>query len=138
MKKNSKSGIVTIPIVLVLMALIIIAGLAISAVSINETYTSKISAESSQALAYAQAGAQDALQKLTRNSSYNCPTDACYSIDFVDNGCSTSNGCAKVKITNSPKIIVSEGDYKNSIRKVQVTVTFDSDGVITGEAWQEL
>jgi hypothetical protein len=120
------------------MVLIVVAGVAIAAISFNETSTAQIASDSSQALVYAQAGALDALQKLSRNSLYTCPGSGCYTIDFVTNGCSNNTGCASISVTGNPTVITSQGRCNNSIRKVQVTVTFDSDGVITVASWQEL
>ena len=136
-KLTRQKGVATIPIVLALTILIIAVGIAISTVAFNEAFIAQDFSRSSQALVYAEAGARDALIKITRDGRY---TSAGYNIDFVTNGCSTNSGCATVTVTSatSPKTIVSTGRVKNNIRKVQVTVTLDANWVITGTAWQEV
>ena len=139
----SKKGVATIPIILALTILVIAIGLAISTVAFNEAFIAQDFSRSSQALVYAEAGARDALIKITRNGKYNTVISGPYTIDFVENGCTSSyGGCATVEVDSNtnPKLITSEGRVKNNIRKVRVAVTFDVDGywVITGATWQEV
>lgn len=136
--KFKQRGIATIPIILALTVLIIAVGLTVSAVAFNETFIAQEFFRSSKALTYAEAGARDALVKITRDGRY---TSAGYNIEFVANGCTAPNdGCATITVTSgtSPKTIVSSGRVKNNIRKVQVTVTLDANWVITGTSWQEI
>ena len=134
----SRQGVATIPIILALTILVIAIGLAISTVAFNETSITQDFSRSSQALAYAEAGARDALIKVTRDGGY---TSAGYNIDFVTSGCAAPyNGCATVTVASatSPKVIESTGKVKNNIRKVRTTVTVDSNWVITGTVWEEV
>ena len=139
----SKKGVATIPIILALTILVIAIGLAISTVAFNEAFIAQDFSRSSQALVYAETGARDALIKVTRNGRYTTSPD--YKIEFVNGGCVTPyNGCATITVTsdqetlpNSDIIIVSAGQVKNSIRKVKVTVTLNSDWVITETNWQD-
>lgn len=135
--RNNQKGIATIPIVLSLMILVIMLGLVISTGAFNEVYISREYIRSSQALVYAEAGARDALIKITRDGRY---TSAGYEIEFVTNGCTTNDGCTTVTVDSatSPKTIVSEGRVGNYIRKVQITVTLDTNWVITDTDWQEI
>lgn len=136
--KFQQRGVATIPIVLALTILVIAVGLAVSTVAFNETFIAQEFSRSSQALVYAEAGARDALVKITRDGRY---ISSGYNIEFVTNGCTAPNdGCATITVTSltSPKTIVSSGRVKNNIRKVQVTVTLDANWVITGTSWQEI
>ncbi len=138
----SKKGVATIPIVLALTILIVAVGLAISTVAFNEAFIAQDFSRSSQALVYAEAGARDALVKITRDGRY---TSAGYNIEFVENGCATNDGCAIVTVTSngatlpiSDVTIVSEGRVKNNIRKVRVVVYLNDDTwVIDSTSWAE-
>jgi Tfp pilus assembly protein PilX len=140
MKNNKQSGIAALPVILIFMIFVMVVGLGITNIGFNEAIISTGSAQSSKAFNYAEAGAKDGLMRIARDSSYTCPVDACYSIDFSANGCSTNEACAKIKITavGNDRIIVSEGRVKNNFRRVQVTATLDADGTITGSVWEEL
>ena len=145
-------GIATLPTVIVigLVALAVVA--SITSMSLNELLISQGSAQSASALFYAEAGARDALTRIARNKNYSCSVADCYSLDFVTNGCSAGDSCAKISVssgvgsTGDPKIIVSKGIKGASIRKMQVTVILDGgtstaslqNGQITSTAWIEL
>lgn len=136
--RQGRQGVATIPIILALTILIVAVGLAISTVAFNEVFIAQDFSRSSQALVYAEAGARDALMKITRNGKYTTSPD--YKIEFVTNGCTAPyDGCATITVASetSPKTITSEGRVQNNIRKVRVTVTLDNDWIVTGTAWQE-
>jgi len=138
MKKLSRQdGVATIPLVLGLTIFIIAVAAVVSVTSFNENAVSQDFYNSSQALTYAKAGVEDALIKIAREGTY---TSGGYNIDFVSDGCNTNNGCATVTVISvtSPKTILSQGRVKNNIRKVQVTVTLDSNWLITDTVSQEV
>ena len=152
MHKKYNKGIAVLPAVIVLGIMAVTIAVAIMAVSFNETLTSQGLSQSSRAISYAEAGARDALIKITRNKNYICSNTDCYSLDFITNGCNTSNGCAKISVsaglgTNSdPKVITSKGIMKNATRTLQVSVVLDGGtsaevdqlGNITNTTWTEL
>ena len=149
---SNKSGVATLPTVLVLSIMALAVVVSITAMAFNELLISQGAAQSSTALFYAEAGARDALTRIARNKSYTCSAADCYSVDFVTNGCSNGTDCAKVSVSSGvgssadPKIIISSGIMNASKHKMQITVTLDSGttvaanqtGAITGAVWTEL
>lgn len=145
---NFHKGAATLPTIMALTILILAVGLSIAGVTFTESLISAGQKQSAEAYLYAEAGARDALMKITRNKNYICVTTDCYSIDLVDNGCSTNQGCAKISVSAGagsdadPKIITSKGIVNNYTRRVQVNVVFDAS--LNGEinlsstTWQEL
>lgn len=133
-------GIATLPTVLVLGIMSLIVAVSVTALSFTELFISQGSSQSSRAHFYAEAGARDALIKIARDRKYVCTTSDCYSIDFSPSGCSLLNDCAKVTVTGTDlaKVIVSRGIMKASTRVLQVAVTLDANGSITGAMWSEI
>lgn len=149
MRIIKKSGIATLPTVIVIGMLALAVAVSITALSFNELLISQGQAQSSAALVYGEAGARDALTRIARNKNYVCSTTDCYSIDFVANGCTNSTDCAKVTVSSGvgtsadPKIITSKGITSASTRRIQVTVQMDggasvTNGEITSAVWAEL
>jgi Tfp pilus assembly protein PilX len=144
----SRRGIATLPTILALMVLLLALAIGITYTSTTENSISGEQSSAAQALQYAEAGARDALQRITRDKTYNCPGLACYSIDFsTDNtGCSASSACAQVGVSNTsgtaadPKYVTSTGQAGDNIRRVEVTVIFDSswNGQIATSTWREV
>ncbi len=152
MTKNKQKGIATLPTVIILSIMVLAVVVSVTSVSMNEIVISQTQKESQNALFFAESGARDALTRIARNKTYSCTSSDCYSIDFIDNGCNSSNGCAKVSVssgngsTGNHKIITSKGLSGSSIRKIQVEVeldngtTTDTDqkGEITSAVWSEV
>lgn len=144
--RNSRKGAATLPTIIALTILILAIGVSITAISFTEGLISIGQENSAQALAYAEAGARDALIKLARNKNYTCITVGCYSIPFVSNGCTTDDGCARIRVSGGvgtvgdPRIIVSEGKVRSSVRTIQTAVIFDTalNGEIATTTWSEL
>lgn len=131
-----KSGIASIPTVIVLMILTISIGALLASISLSDTISVSDTNNSSRALGYAQLGAKDALERIVRNKDYS----GSYTISLVSNGCSGSYpGCATLEVDagTSLKIIKSEGRIQDIKRKIQVDVNLDSSGLITSYDWQE-
>lgn len=135
-KINSK-GMASLPTVIALSMLIMIVGILITSVSVAENISTAGSMNSDKALAYAEAGANDALERLVRNKNYV----GAYSLDMIANGCDTQfTGCSAVEVGagNNPKVITSLGRVGATYRKIQVEVNLDSNGLITNYSWQSL
>lgn len=139
-------GIASLPTVIVLGVVILAISVSIATVSFSELFISQGSAQSSKALFYAEAGARDALVKISRNKHYICTSTDCYTIEFVTNGCGpTLDGCAKVSVNagvgtiGDPKVITSKGLMQLSSRTINVSVILDSssDGTIATTTWSE-
>lgn len=132
-------GLAALPTILLLGIVSLVIALEITTLSFTELFISQGGSQSSRALFYAEAGARDALIKVARNKTYLCALADCYSIDFSTNGCSLLNDCAKVQVTgnDTAKVVTSKGIMKASTRILQVTVTLDTDGAITGTTWSE-
>jgi len=133
----NQSGVASIPTILVLMALIISAGALIATISISDNISVNDTSNSGRALNYAQLGAKDALERVTRNKDYS----GSYVIEIVSGGCSgIYSGCASVSVSSgsAPKIINVEGRKEDIKRKIQVDVNLDENGLILNYDWQEL
>lgn len=140
--KNNK-GAATLPTVMALVIFVVVISAGLVAVSVAESFITQGFHQSSKAFFYAEAGAKDALMRIARNKNYECdtPSSGCYQIEFASNGCSNNDGCAKITVSDtvSPKIIDSIGQVKGNIRKVRLSITFDSsgDGEIQSVDWEE-
>lgn len=146
---KTRRGFANLPTVVVLTALMIAVGLGITAISLNEIFTTARSGQSYDAYRYAENGARDALLRIAKNKKYACESqEGCpYAIAFVQNGCAPSyEGCATVTVSNGvgtaldPKIVTSIGRAENSTRTVRVTVVFDGSGSgeITSAVFSEI
>jgi Tfp pilus assembly protein PilX len=143
----SKTGIAALTTILALVVLLIAITAGISFLSYTENSSSANQNNSAQALEYAETGARDALQRLARNKTYNCPASGCYTIDFSADGtgCSASSACASVSVSAAdgsaatPKNITSTGQVGSDIRTIQVQVLLDSsmNGQIATTTWME-
>ncbi|HEX8993686.1 MAG TPA: hypothetical protein VF803_00345, partial [Candidatus Paceibacterota bacterium] len=136
MKKNHESrimnhelrGIATLPTIILLAVVILAIGIGTLSLGLSEGIISAGSLNSSKALSYADAGAKDALLRLARNKGYACTATNCYSLDMVQNGCTTGLGCAMVSVSantgasGDPKIITSQGKAGSSVRTLQASV----------------
>jgi|SRR3989338_3270925 len=152
MKIKKNRGIATLPTVMVLGMMALAVVVSITSIAFNELLISQGTSQSSGALFYAEGGARDALTRIARKKNYVCSTTDCYSLDFVSNGCSSDDGCAKVSVsagvgtTADPKIIISKGIKGASTRTMQVNVLLDGGttdaslqhGQITSTAWTEV
>ena len=157
-KNNIKNhGIATLPTVMLLGMMTLAVVVSITSLTLNQLIISQGQSQSQNAHFYAEGGARDPLTRIARDKNYICDgTNSCngvgyYSLDFNTNGCANSTDCSKVTISGTgvsgdPKIIVSTGIMKSSIRKMQVTVLLDGGtsnialqkGEITSTSWVEL
>lgn len=142
--RSDKRGAATLPTIIALSVLIIAMSTSLASTSIVENFINHGFMQSSKALFYAEAGAKDALMRIARNKNYSCdtPVSGCYEINFVSQGCSSNDGCARITVStsSSPKIIISEGRVKDNIRKIKVEASFDvsANGKIEDINWQEI
>jgi len=129
-------GMATLPTVVALTILLLIFGVLINSISNIENFSTNNLSDSDKALFFAQAGAKDALEKIVRNKNYI----GNYNVAMSSDGCSAAlSGCVKVAVGSSEglKIIDSEGQVNSLIRRVKITVSMDSNGLVTGYNWQE-
>ncbi|KKT88324.1 MAG: hypothetical protein UX26_C0016G0010 [Parcubacteria group bacterium GW2011_GWC1_45_9] len=141
-----KSGLATIPTILVLSFIIIALATGLAALTFTEVSTIMTQQLSNKAVLYAETGARDALVRIARNKNYTCATTDCYSLNMVVNGCTTDEGCAKISVSagvgtsGDPKIITAKGIAKTNVRKIEVRVVFDAseNGEIVSTIWSEL
>jgi hypothetical protein len=141
-----KSGFATLPTIITLSALILIAAIGIAAATQMQTETNATTEQSSVALSYAEAGAKDALIRITRNKNYTCATADCYSLDMMPSGCLIGYGCAKISVSagtgaaGNPKIVTAKGIVQNKTRELEAQVFYDVNGYgeISNVVWQEL
>ena len=133
---NRQRGIAALPVVLSLTALIMIIGALMSISSFTDNQSSDNLADSERALAAAQLGARDALERIARDHVYS----GGYQIALHDNGCNSPyDGCATVGVDagGSHKIASSSGQVGEFIRKIKIDVYLDSNGRIDNYSWQE-
>ena len=142
---KKQEGIVTIPILIALTLLIIGAGIAVSSVSFNENVITATSDDGAMALRYAESGARDALQKLTRDIEFEDTSG--YRIDFaspVSNCASDLKGCAEVKVYSTgdplltPSIITVRAQSGSAERFLQVDAVFNYIFKIINTNWNEI
>lgn len=133
--KIKLAGVASVPTVLVLMLLIVSAGALVAAISLSDNLSTSENNNSGRALGYAQLGAQDALERIARNKNYS----GSYEIEAESGGCITPyNACVSVTVADSaPKIINVESRIKEVVRKIQVEVNLDENGLITDYSWAE-
>lgn len=127
---SDRKGVALLPVILVLFGLVMVVGIAIAAISVSENTISSTKDASDKAFVIAESGIQDALMKLTRDSSYT-----------VTNGSlSISGGTATINVPSGgfPKNITSAGTINSKTRKIQLTVNADGNGKITQSSWQEV
>ncbi|MBI5742367.1 MAG: hypothetical protein HZA25_00830 [Candidatus Niyogibacteria bacterium] len=148
--KNSRSGVATLPTVLVLAFLVLAVGVAVMSISFSEIFVSAGSLNSTKALRYAEAGAKDALLRVSRNKNLGYPTLSSYQIPMVTGGCDSTprEGCVDVSVsgagsTTIPKIIYATGTVKTISRTIKATALFESDSTLFGAlatttTWQEV
>lgn len=133
------AGVASLPVILSMMILILAVGIGVTSMGLTESIISAGQKQSSEALLFAEAGARDALMRISRGKNFNSVS---YQINFAPNGCLNYAGCATISVSSamSPKVIISEGRAKSNIRKVQVNVFFDipQNGEITDIHWQEV
>lgn len=151
-KKNTQKGIAALPVMMLLGAMALAVAIGVTSVAFSDMVISQSSSQSAKALAYADAGARDALWKIAHNKNFSCATTDCYTIDFSTNGCSSYTDCVKVSVSNAmgdivnPKVITSKGISGTNSRTLQVSVVLDNGtndpalqyGQITSTIWSEL
>lgn len=121
-------GVAALPVIIMIAMIIVIAGLGIAGRGFIEALVSFGDYESKRALYVADAGAQDAFKRLARNKNCSCTYDL--AID---------SGVAKIMVTGTnPKTILSLGELGNKKRKIQVTVSWDTNDKATYTGWKEV
>jgi Tfp pilus assembly protein PilX len=131
---------------MILVILVVVVGLGITSVTLSETFIAAGQNQASLARVYAEAGARDALLRLAKDKTYSCASTHCYTIDFATNGCAQNTGCARMSVSTAsgtlanPKIITATGQVKNNVRRLQVSVIYDSaqHGEFATTTWTEL
>jgi GxxExxY protein len=126
-------GVAALPAIMVIAMVILLVGVGISSTGFIENLSSYGELENKKALAAAEAGAQDAFEKLVRNRSCsgNC---ANYTLEVGD-------ADADVEISNNDansKKIVSTGRVGFKRVKIQVIVSFDANNEASSTSWQEI
>lgn len=132
-KFSGQRGVMALPSIIVISLLVLIAGIGIASSGFFENLMSYGEIGSKKSLLAAEAGAEDAFERLTRDK--DCSSCLSYSLSFDD---ATTN----IIVSNSganQKTITSEGNYRGKKRKVQVVVDFDSiTDKATQTSWQEI
>src|SRR5579872_181096 len=122
-----QKGQALVPLLIFVATAIIITSAAIAIAIINIQSTSQFT-QGQQAYDTAESGAEDAILKLVRNSSFG----SSYSV-------SVGNYLANVVVSPSgqatTKTITAEGVVNNFRRKIQVSGQFNSDGTFSVVSW---
>lgn len=144
---RSPKGVATLPTVLLLGIIALSVAVSLATVTFSESFISQSATQSAKALYYSEAGARDALIKLSRNKDYLCTSSECYQVAFINGGCGTSlPACAKVQVTATSTScgtgvnILSKGIVYNSSRSLSVNVCFDANGYgeLATTTWAEI
>ncbi|MBI2013688.1 MAG: hypothetical protein HYS87_02590 [Candidatus Colwellbacteria bacterium] len=126
-------GVVSLPVVIVLAFITLAVGIAVTAIGFGEVSVSAEDVGASVALTYAEAGAREALRKISVSpfDTFATTTDD-FHIAFQDNGCDTDPGADCVRVTMEDTAantieIISKGEHtvggRANVRTVKVTVT---------------
>lgn len=125
MKKINSKG-QTLVILLTYMVIAIIVTTASIALVINSSLGTDKVYQGATSLDIAESGAETAMIKLLRDTSYTGETVA------------IGNGQAVVTVTGTnPKIVLSKGTLNNFTRTIQVIVD-TSNNVLTATSWKEI
>lgn len=128
MESRYENGIAAIPTVIVISAIILIAGLGIAGSGFVESLVSFGDYESKRALYVAEAGAQDAFKKLVRDK--NCSCNYTLTLD---------SGTAAITVSGTnPKTITSLGEVGSKKRRIKVVVSYDTNDKATYTEWKEI
>ena len=123
-KPNSQSGQTAIAL-LIFMALVIALTSVAATITIVNIQSNNAVASGEQALAYAESGAEDALQRLLRDPNYSGET-----LTFI-------SGTATISVSGTTvKTIVSEGTSNNHRRTITVTAGY-TNNILTPTSWSE-
>lgn len=120
---------------LIFVAVALIVSTAAIGVALVSTQASSQFTQGEQAYDIAESGAEDAILKLERNSSFATPASG-YDL-------AVGSGIAQVIVTppglSSTKTIISRGVVNNRFkRKVQVVGQFSADGTFSVVSWNEI
>src|SRR5258708_2517544 len=120
---------------MIFVAVSVIVTTSAIAISVINTQSSSQFSQGQQAYDLAEAGVEDAIIKLVRNSSFDSPSPG-YTLTFGTN-------IATVIVTPpgsiSSKTIVSRGVVNNRFkRKLQVVGQFNTDGTFSVVSWNEV
>lgn len=132
---RASRGVMALPSIIVISLLVLIAGIGVASTGFFESIMSYGEADAKKALFIAEAGAEDAFQRVVRDKLCNeggVPSCSSYTLAIGE-------GSASIAVSGSgTKTIVSEGTVKGKRRKVQVVVSFDSSYKATQTSWQEI
>lgn len=130
-----QKGVAALPIISIIAMVILLAALGAAGSGFIEGLISYGELENKQALFAAEAGAKDAFKRVARNRNCNLggtPTCADYSL-------SVGNTTSSIIISgDNPKTIVSSGQVENIIAKIQVIISFDSNGKAIQTSWRQI
>lgn len=144
LKKNQR-GLASLPTVLAITMLIVSLGALVTALAAVESEAADSSSAAARARRYAEAGAQDAFERIARNRHYACfePTASCpggaYELEFLAGGCANQSACATVKVsgTATNKTVAVVGRAGKSARNLSAALTLDQSGAISDVSWGE-
>jgi len=130
MPRFGEAGQALVTLLIFVATALIVTAAAIAISIINIQSTSQFT-QGQQAYDSAEAGAEDAILKLVRNSSFGTS----YTLNV-------GNNLAKITVSPpgqaSSKTIISEGVVNNFRRKIQVVGQFNSDGTFSVVSWNEV
>jgi len=122
-------GFIALITVLIILGIILIIGLGISFLSVEEASMGLQKSQSSQAYYLANLCAEEAIMKLRENSSYQGNE----TIPVGNNNCQIR----PVQITGGKWVIEALGDFSSQIRKIRIVVTQINPRIII-QSWQEV
>lgn len=128
---NQKGQALVTLLIFVATAMVIISG--VIAVSIINTQATSQFTQGQRAYDTAEAGAEDAIEKLLRDQSFSALSP--YTLQVGGN---QANVTVTPAGTVTTKTVTSEGVSGNFKRKIQVIGTFNASGVYTITSWNEI
>ncbi|PIS39153.1 MAG: hypothetical protein COT33_03450 [Candidatus Nealsonbacteria bacterium CG08_land_8_20_14_0_20_38_20] len=123
--KNSDTGFAALYITLLVMAFVFAAAVGIFVLTFGEEKISLNAVESSQAYFASEAGIEDALLRLSKDSQWSKDSNTSYPLEV--NGANAT--VTVTKIIGGSRTITSEGNDRNRIRKIEVAYEVGADKV---------
>lgn len=132
---RSARGVMALPSIIMISLFVLVAGIGLASSGFFESIMGYGDSDGRKALFVAEAGAEDAFQRVVRNRLCNeGGIPSCTSYAF-----SAGEGTATVGVAGTnPKTIVSSGVVRGAQRSVQVVVSFDALEKATQTSWQEI
>lgn len=136
-KVNGRQGLMALPSIMVIAVLVFVAGIGLAGSGFFENMMGFADADAKRALFAAEAGVEDAFNRVVKNKKCNSggtPPCSNYSLP-------AGEGTAQISVSDtggSQKTILSTGTVRGKQKKIRAVVNFDANNKATLESWEEI